>query len=227
MGRKTGAIKTAAKKIGISFEEYVSKAESGLKWCHKCASWKRRFEFNKDSTRSDGLNATCRGCQSSKTLPGPTLHERRHQREKGFAWCSGCKEWLPSAEVRSGKCKKHHAEYARQRYADDKRYRQERKQHSKSRRRDIRPLPPEAQDVLMEEFDGECAYCGEPAASWDHIFPVSKGGDTTPGNIVPACISCNSSKRTKDVITWLDETGKEPSQQLYERMCLALCGLYG
>lgn len=41
-----------------------------------------------------------------------------------------------------------------------------------------------------------CAYCGcKPRKlTQDHVVPVSKGGQHTASNIVPACQSCNSSK---------------------------------
>ncbi len=41
-----------------------------------------------------------------------------------------------------------------------------------------------------------CAYCGKKQKlTMDHIVPLSKGGGTTAFNIVPACLSCNSSKQ--------------------------------
>jgi len=41
-----------------------------------------------------------------------------------------------------------------------------------------------------------CAYCGEKAKlTQDHVIPVSKGGEHTAKNIVPACLPCNIRKR--------------------------------
>jgi hypothetical protein len=47
--------------------------------------------------------------------------------------------------------------------------------------------------------DGErCNYCGEvlteTTATLDHVIPVSKGGDNSAGNLVAACLVCNSIK---------------------------------
>lgn len=42
-----------------------------------------------------------------------------------------------------------------------------------------------------------CAYCGKKTKlEQDHIIPLTKGGGTTPDNIIPSCRSCNSRKHT-------------------------------
>jgi 5-methylcytosine-specific restriction endonuclease McrA len=44
-------------------------------------------------------------------------------------------------------------------------------------------------------YSHRCAYCGErKPLTQDHITPISKGGEHTASNIVPACQSCNSRK---------------------------------
>ena len=48
---------------------------------------------------------------------------------------------------------------------------------------------------VVEEFNGCCAYCLKPANTMDHLHPISRGGGEERGNVVPACKSCNSSKR--------------------------------
>ena len=43
-----------------------------------------------------------------------------------------------------------------------------------------------------------CVYCGSAlgleAATLDHVFPLAKGGDNAPGNLVAACQGCNQLK---------------------------------
>jgi hypothetical protein len=56
---KTGALKIAAARIGVSFEDYLSKQAAGLKWCRVCRDWHERSAFPKDSTRTDGLAPLC------------------------------------------------------------------------------------------------------------------------------------------------------------------------
>jgi 5-methylcytosine-specific restriction endonuclease McrA len=49
-----------------------------------------------------------------------------------------------------------------------------------------------------------CCYCGEKFAfkelTRDHLTPYAKQGSNTLHNILPACLSCNSRKHTKDVL---------------------------
>ena len=64
---------------------------------------------------------------------------------------------------------------------------------------------PEIEEVVA--FFGEdpptCVFCGDtPIRRWDHLTPVSKGGDTTLGNMVPACATCDDSKGSSRVDVW-------------------------
>ncbi len=63
-------------------------------------------------------------------------------------------------------------------------------------------------EQVLEKTSGKCGICGKEidlsikypnplCFTYDHIFPVSKGGDNTLENIQPAHFSCNSSKRDK------------------------------
>ena len=53
------------------------------------------------------------------------------------------------------------------------------------------------------KFDNRCAYCGrELPLAQEHFIPSSKGGEYSLNNIVPSCISCNSSKNNKDFFEW-------------------------
>jgi len=46
---------------------------------------------------------------------------------------------------------------------------------------------------------GSCHYCGQQFSpdqfSMDHIVPLARGGKSTKGNIVVACIECNRKKK--------------------------------
>ncbi len=57
--------------------------------------------------------------------------------------------------------------------------------------------------VVSAPVIGECAYCGAPATTRDHVVPVRRGGTDDPSNIVVACHPCNASKRTRTPEEWL------------------------
>lgn len=50
---------------------------------------------------------------------------------------------------------------------------------------------------MQEHYAHRCAYCGKRSKghlTQDHITPLSRGGNHTLSNIVPACRCCNSKK---------------------------------
>ena len=59
-------------------------------------------------------------------------------------------------------------------------------------------------EKCKDYFNNKCAYCGEDTKELtrDHVLAYSKGGYNVQSNIVPACQSCNSSKRDKDMEEW-------------------------
>lgn len=64
----------------------------------------------------------------------------------------------------------------------------------------VTPLP---KRVLARIRVARCSYCGGPGGTVDHVVPLNRGGRHAEGNLVPACKSCNSSKRDKLLIEWL------------------------
>jgi len=62
---------------------------------------------------------------------------------------------------------------------------------------------------------GLCHYCNEGFAAseltMDHIVPVSRGGRSVKGNIVPACKDCNSKKKYYTPVELLLKKIKEES----------------
>ena len=69
-------------------------------------------------------------------------------------------------------------------------------------------------------FDYKCCYCGEERElEQDHFIPLNNGGGYTTDNIVPACKSCNSSKRDRDFFEWYKEKpfySKEREEKILE-----------
>jgi len=66
---------------------------------------------------------------------------------------------------------------------------------------------------------GRCHYCGRQTApdalTMDHIVPISRGGKSTKGNVVPCCKECNTRKKHLLPMEWrayLDRMQAEKAQ---------------
>lgn len=58
-GSRLGALKTAARRAGVSLEEYAGALARGEKWCTACRWFHPREAFGPDRSRGDGLAAAC------------------------------------------------------------------------------------------------------------------------------------------------------------------------
>ncbi|MFW0783532.1 HNH endonuclease [Gordonia sp. CPCC 206044] len=52
-------------------------------------------------------------------------------------------------------------------------------------------------EIILRRDQWICAYCEGPADTVDHIVPQSRGGQSTYGNQVAACKSCNGFKANR------------------------------
>lgn len=57
-------------------------------------------------------------------------------------------------------------------------------------------IPRELRDQVMKRDNHTCRYCGRRSVylDCDHVYPVSRGGETTLDNLVAACHTCNTRK---------------------------------
>jgi hypothetical protein len=55
-------------------------------------------------------------------------------------------------------------------------------------------------DKKFQEWGNACIYCGSKEnITVDHLIPLSRGGDHSLSNMIPACFSCNASKNNRYV----------------------------
>jgi hypothetical protein len=59
MGSAIGSVRTAAKRRGMSEDEYRARLSAGEKWCVACKVWHPRVAFRMDLSRPSGLDARC------------------------------------------------------------------------------------------------------------------------------------------------------------------------
>ena len=65
---------------------------------------------------------------------------------------------------------------------------------------------------IKAEFENRCAYCGKDTPlTQDHFIPLSKHGEYTRDNIIPACPSCNNGKNASNPFEWY------PMQSFYSK----------
>ncbi|MBI2602590.1 MAG: HNH endonuclease [Deltaproteobacteria bacterium] len=59
--------------------------------------------------------------------------------------------------------------------------------------------------------NASCYYCqtklSPETATMDHIIPLSQGGTSRPGNVVPSCKPCNTEKKDRSAVEWLLSRG--------------------
>lgn len=77
---------------------------------------------------------------------------------------------------------------------------------------DIKRERQKARDLRGSEWwkrrlaKGVCHYCNNRFAvadlTMDHIVPISRGGRSTRGNVVPACKPCNNKKKYLLPMEW-------------------------
>lgn len=70
MGSKVGVLKVAAKRIGMSVEEYQSLQDRGMKYCYACKDWHPIADFGVDLSRGDRLTAICKAAKSRTPRKG-------------------------------------------------------------------------------------------------------------------------------------------------------------
>jgi hypothetical protein len=196
-----------------------------MKFCRTCQEWKETFLFQRDASRHDGLKDDCSECRSmnnGQRCSGPIRVIRQIMKvQQDSAWCRMCDDWHPSSQVRNGLCHKHQRAEERERYASNSGVRMKRKQHAHSRKRNVEPIEFSTIEALQERFTGQCAYCLEPATTWDHIVPVSRGGTSQHGNILPACNHCNSSKKASPLSQWISKRMITLSDDVMDIVALA------
>lgn len=94
-----GALKIAAKKIGLPVDEYQRRQAGGEKWCSFCRAWHDRGAFNLDNSRSDGLDARCAASRVAVRKAGrPKRILARFERCFIGEPNSGCWLWLDGVD---------------------------------------------------------------------------------------------------------------------------------
>lgn len=183
------------------------------KECRRCGIDKPASEFPKSTATKDGLHSWCRACGSSRTA------EIRAQAPEKFRayWREYCQRpnaqatrqaYLERAQIQI-------REYRSKYWAENKeRLSVMRKQWAVDNAEKIRSYASEyrarkmeatvelvSYEKILSEHGLWCYLCespiGDQALDFDHVRPLSRGGEHSHANIRPTHASCNRSKHDR------------------------------
>lgn len=158
------------------------------KFCKKCNTHKKRSEYSKRTAAKDGLQAFCKKCSNHICY----WHYRETRSAYSVKWREANKDY--------------HREY---RKANPERITElsiNATRRRRARKRAARGSFTQEEFLnLTKTYDNKCYYCKNPLkikgkkldVHADHFIPLSKSGDNTIHNIVPACPRCNTQKGKK------------------------------
>lgn len=196
-------------------------------------------EFNKDSSKKDGLSTRCKACKYARIKVWQQSHrEQMHDYGKNYRNNHRDKDrerqrkWGKANRAKvSRKNRRQHRkdlEHSRRRSREWRQshleYDRKRSQKRRSQKRELPATFTVADwDRALKYWHGVCAYCGNPPGLFDtnsvlhqdHFVPVTKQGPYTPENILPACQTCNLGKHNSDALQWLAERfGERKAKQI-------------
>lgn len=210
---KSGFMGTCRKCMGIIDPP---KPREGFKHCSKCGkelpNTSEYFKNNKGS--HGGLTARCRECikeqrkkyyeENKEWISEKEKQYYQKHKAEHYAYCRKYRQEHPKVYILTEQQRVRKKE-------NDKIYHQLHKEEARINRHNYKAKKRQLPNTLTEQqwqvikdyFDNKCCYCGkEKLLTQDHFIPVSKGGEYTHNNILPACGSCNSSKGNRNFFEW-------------------------
>lgn len=208
------------------------------KTCIKCGkTFPATTEYYyKHKTAKDGLMGVCKTCKNeyNKNNPNNKEHRKKYYEKNKEKTLDRCKEYREKNKEKIAA--KRHEYYLKNKKRLDELNKENRiknkdkhNEYSKKwaknnlekmrisnhkRRARIKKLSSTLTsrqwEQIKKSFNYECAYCGQVLPlEQEHFIPITKQGEYTHNNIIPACKSCNSSKCDKDFFEWY------PRQEFY------------
>jgi hypothetical protein len=191
------------------------------KRCRRCGIVKSAEEFSHSESSSDGLNSYCKECRAALTRQHYTDHievYRERARTAGPArrqkYRSSRQEWYNRHRVERNAWRRVYWAANRQKLMEAtadwaRRHPEEISEKNRRRYARSRGVTPELTvgewSALLAAYGLRCAYCRKALGSrvtLDHMIPLSRGGTHSLDNIVPACLTCNSSKGRLTALEW-------------------------
>lgn len=182
------------------------------KTCKRCGEFKPLSDFSPNKLGRDGRRPDCRECRKEyqrihkKRTVAQRSQYRKANRER---LAESKKQWRRNNPDKECVSKvQYRAENKARIAAQNRAYAQANPDvgRVKAQRRRARLNACAINDFtkaqwrdLLRECENKCFYCGIQSSDLhiEHMIPISRGGNHTLSNIVPACLICNSRKGTK------------------------------
>lgn len=186
--------------------------EAGYKYCSQCNTVLPLSEFKvvgKNATGAKRYSGECKACAKHRSGEYYTKNkERIKERTEAYRKLHPA-NYTEYSKAFNERVPEHRA---KQLHAANARYRKtlncamaiKRRNEKYNRSAKLGDLTAQQWQAILDMFEYRCAYCDmQGKLTMDHIVPVSKGGQLTKSNILPACQHCNSSRGNKSIDEWL------------------------
>lgn len=203
-----------------------------MKLCTYCERQLVESEFTVRRASPDGLSYKCRDCSRAYNKGRYALN-REAAKNRARKWVAANPE--RRKEIAAASADKHRDKKRAQSREYQKRLRRENPQLARElgrramavRRARLNSAGVDVSasewSAMIEIFEyGTCLYCGSMGNKlvMDHFIPVSRGGPTALGNLLPCCRSCNASKSNKMPEDWCTPTAYSAAKfmlKIFER----------
>lgn len=201
-----------------------------------CSSCKQQLpleSFCRNKRTSDGLNIYCRKCARDKYLAKRAQillskqnyylanadrladYRKKYYAQNRLRLLAEKKEFYLNNKTRLQEKNKEYAKNNREKLNAWLRDYTIRKPEVISRKRATRRLKIKSNSFLIRKrelqkiYSSPCYVCGTTESiTVDHIIPIAKGGTHSVGNLLPLCLSCNTSKQDRLLYQFLMERRK-------------------
>ena len=172
------------------------------KTCKRCNQAVAISNFYKHATNKDGLMGVCKACHNSRCRD----NERANKEGRARYWAKYYKANQIKMRERSRRYKHNNPEKVKAAYSAWRKQDPERDKKKHAARRSammgVRSFYVSSKELARLRAM-PCFYCGANSPSHiDHVVPLSKGGNNSIGNYLPACKRCNSSKKDRFLTQW-------------------------
>ena len=184
----------------------MPKRKPSIKTCHMCQNTMASEHFVKNQW-------ICKACRpehrKQASIRLKLIGPRKSVSEKLCPSCGSrkqIKEFYKDSSTADGFSS--HCGLCKRKYQVSRYEKSAREIKHKAKLSKVKNFTPEICDFTVEEWEslldahkGRCAYCNkQEKLVEEHIVPLRRGGDHTLTNILPACVSCNSKKKSRTAL---------------------------